>query len=400
MITRRRWLTGSAGALMLGAMPIGRGDDVADAGGAAADEVLFALSGKKPLIKRSFRPPNFETPLADLRRPFTANDAFFVRYHLAGIPEIEPRTWRRRVGGASVSRPMELTLGDLQSGFERIDLPAVNQCAGNRRAFFAPRVPGVQWGNGAMGHALWSGVRLRDVLRKCGLRSDALEVVFDGADAAVLPQTPDFQKSLPMDRALDENTLIAFAMNARPLPHFNGAPARLIVPGWTGTYWVKHLTDIRVQPQPFEGFWMKAAYRIPTGAFPGARFVSQETPETTAITQILVNSLVTNPAPHTRLVRHRPAELSGWAWDGGTGISAVEVSTDAGVSWRPTTLEKDLGRFAWRGFRLALDTSRSGLLALAVRATSRGGERQPEKLTVNAAGYHDNRISSLVLEVA
>ena len=94
MITRRRWLTGSAGALMLGAMPIGRGDDVADAGGAAADEVLFALSGKKPLIKRSFRPPNFETPLADLRRPFTANDAFFVRYHLAGIPEIEPRTWR------------------------------------------------------------------------------------------------------------------------------------------------------------------------------------------------------------------------------------------------------------------------------------------------------------------
>jgi len=250
-----------------------------------------------------------------------------------------------------------------------------------------------------MGHATWSGVRLRDVLRKCGLHADALEVVLDGADSARLPQTPDFQKSLPIDRALDENTLIAFEMNGRPLPHFNGAPARLVVPGWTATYWVKHLTDIRVQAQPFDGFWMKGAYRIPTGAFPGARFASQETPETTPITQILVNSLVTSPTPEARLTHNRPAELSGWAWDGGTGISAVDVSMDAGLKWRAAALDKDLGRFAWRGFRFPLDTSRSGPLALAVRATSRGGERQPEKLTVNPAGYHDNKILSLALEV-
>jgi DMSO/TMAO reductase YedYZ molybdopterin-dependent catalytic subunit len=398
MFTRRECLARSAGAVLFGRLAIGASCDAAEPS-AAADDILIALQGKKPLIKRSLRPPNFETPLADLRQPFTANDAFFVRYHLAFIPEIDPRTWRLRVSGASIRRPLELSLNDLKRGFEHVALAAVNQCSGNRRALFAPRVPGVQWGNGAMGHAMWRGVRLRDVLHKCGLRPDALEVVLDGADGPLLPATPDFQKSLPIARALDENTLIAFEMNGHPLPHFNGGPARLIVPGWTATYWVKHVTGIRVQPQPFDGFWMKSAYRIPTGAFPGARFVSQETPETTPITQILVNSLITDPAPGTRLPRDQPAELSGWAWDGGAGIAAVDVSADAGRSWRPAALAKDFGRFAWRGFRLPLDTSRAGPVELAVRATSRNGERQPEKLTVNPSGYHHNKILSIALEV-
>ena len=398
MFTRRDWIAGSTSTLMLSALGGARSES-SSAITSAPEDVLVALPGKKPLIKRSFRPPNFETPLADLRSPFTANDAFFVRYHLAAIPEIELRTWRLRVGGASTLRALEFSLDDLKHRFERVTLAAVNQCAGNRRGLFIPRVPGVQWGNGAMGHAMWSGVRLRDILNQCGLRADALEVVLDGADGPVLPSTPDFQKSLPVDRALDANTLVAFEMNGHPLPHFNGAPARLIVPGWTATYWVKHLTDIRVQPQSFDGFWMKGAYRIPTGAFPGARFASQETSETTPITQIMINSLVTSPAPGTQLKHGRPAELTGWAWDGGTGISTVEVSTDAGRSWRPAALGKEFGSFAWRGFRLALDTSHAGTLVLAVRATSRGGERQPEKLTPNPAGYHDNKILSLALEV-
>lgn len=280
MLTRRRWIAASTGSLMLSALGSARGLAAAAPDGAPA-EVLVALPGKKPLIKRTFRPPNFETPLADLRQPFTANDAFFVRYHLAAIPEVDARTWRLKVGGPSAGKSLELSLDDLKQRFERVTLPAINQCSGNRRGLFVPRVPGVQWLNGAMGNAAWSGVRLRDVLRKCNVQPDALEVVLDGADSALLPQTPDFQKSLPLERALDENTLIAFEMNGRPLPHFNGAPARLIVPGWTATYWVKHLTDIRVQPRAFDGFWMKGAYRIPTGAFPGARFTSQETTETT-----------------------------------------------------------------------------------------------------------------------
>ncbi|HEY0685712.1 MAG TPA: molybdopterin-dependent oxidoreductase [Steroidobacter sp.] len=390
MITRRRMIASLGGSLLL-----------ADIGGPAlaaeaANPELFALPRKKQLIKHTFRPPNFETPLADLRSEFTANDAFFVRYHLAHIPEVDVRTWRLRVGGDS--RTQEWSLDDLKRGFERVSVAAINQCSGNRRGMFTPRVPGVQWQYGAIGNATWTGVRLRDVLRKVGVGPDAVEVVFDGADTALLPATPDFVKSLPVERALDENTLVAFEMNGRPLPHWNGAPARLVVPGWTATYWMKHLTGIRIVPKAFDGFWMQKAYRVPTNVFPGARFQSQEGSETTPITDILVNSLVTSHEAGARLTRGR-VELSGWAWDNGAGIAKVEFSQDGGRSWRDTTLGRDLGRFAWRGFNFPLDTTKAGPITVSVRATSRNGTQQTDKLTPNPSGYHHNLIQTLHLEV-
>ena len=387
MITRREMIAGMSGSLLVG--------------NAVAAEVTkhepMALSGKKPLIKHTFRPPNFETPLADLRSEFTANDAFFVRYHLAQVPEVDVRSWRLRAVGAG--RRHEWSLDELRRDFEKVSVAAINQCSGNRRGLFTPRVPGVQWQYGAIGNALWTGVRLRDVLRKVGVGSDSVEVVFDGADTALLPATPDFVKSLPVERALDENTLIAFEMNGRPLPHWNGAPARLVVPGWTATYWVKHLTDIRVVPKPYDGFWMQKAYRVPTNAFPGARFQSQERPDTTPITEILVNSLVTSHAAGARLTHGRRVELSGWAWDNGAGINKVEVSQDGGRSWRATALGRDLGRFAWRGFNMPLDTTQRGPITVSVRATSRDGSQQTNKLTPNPSGYHHNLIQTLQLEV-
>jgi DMSO/TMAO reductase YedYZ molybdopterin-dependent catalytic subunit len=397
MITRRGMLAGLGGSLLVG--DIGSSSGSALAAEASAVE-LVALPGKKPLIKQTFRPPNFETPLADLRSEFTANDAFFVRYHLANIPEVDARAWRLRVGGDSASRRQEWPLEALKRDFEKVSVAAINQCSGNRRGLFTPRVPGVQWQYGAMGNAIWSGVRLRDVLQKVGVRPDAVEVVFDGADAALLGSTPDFVKSLPIERALDENTLIAFEMNGRPLPHWNGAPARLVVPGWTATYWVKHLTEIRVVPKAFDGFWMQKAYRVPTNTFPGAVFKSQQRTDTTPITEILVNSLVTSHESGARLTRGRDAEIGGWAWDNGAGIARVEFSLDGGRSWRGATLDRDLGRFAWRGFKFPLDTARSGPITVTVRATSRNGAQQPDKLTPNPSGYHHNIIQKLQLEVA
>ena len=390
MLKRRELLLGAAGSWFAGRALAAPG----------SVEPLGTLAGKRPLIQRAFRPPNFETPWRELAAAFTPNDVFFVRYHLAVIPRIDPANWRLNVGGPSVGSALTLSLHDLQHDFERVELAAVNQCSGNRRGLFAPRVPGVQWGNGAMGNALWSGVRLRDVLRRARIAPDALEVVFNGADTPVLPGTPDFVKSLPAERALDENTLIAFAMNGRPLPHWNGAPARLIVPGWTGTYWVKHLTDISVEPKPFEGFWMKSAYRLPTGAFPGYRFASQETKDTTPITEMLVNSLITSHESGTRLRRGARTELAGKAWDNGTGIERVEISIDGRRSWRDATLGRDLGRYAWREFRVPLDTSIAGDLTVAVRARSRNGTQQPDTLTVNPSGYHDNIVQTVTLEVA
>ena len=395
MATRRELLLAATGGCLIGRVWASDG-----AGTVAQVEALAALPGKKPLIRRSFRPPNFETPLADLAAPLTDNGAFFVRYHLTVIPRIDPDSWRLQVSGASARRALTLSLAELRSGFEQVEVVAVNQCAGNRRGLFTPRVPGVQWGGGAMGNARWRGVRLREVLQRAGVAADALEVVFGGADAPVLPATPAFVKSLPVERALDESTLVAFEMNGRPLPHWNGAPARLVVPGWVGTYWMKHLASIRIEPRAFDGFWMKTAYRVPTGAFPGARFTSQETAETTPVTELLVNSLIVSPGSGARLSRGAHAELAGKAWDGGAGIEGVEVSVDGGQSWRDATLQRDLGRFAWREFRFVLDTSRVGRLDVAVRARSRNGAKQPDKLTPNPSGYHDNIVQAVSLEIA
>ena len=395
MATRRELLLAATGGCLIGRVWASAG-----AGTVAQVEALAALPGKKPLIRRSFRPPNFETPLADLAAPLTDNGAFFVRYHLTVIPRIDPDSWRLQVSGASARRALTLSLAELRSGFEQVEVVAVNQCAGNRRGLFTPRVPGVQWGGGAMGNARWRGVRLREVLQRAGVAADALEVVFGGADAPVLPATPAFVKSLPVERALDESTLVAFEMNGRPLPHWNGAPARLVVPGWVGTYWMKHLASIRIEPRAFDGFWMKTAYRVPTGAFPGARFTSQETAETTPVTELLVNSLIVSPGSGARLSRGAHAELAGKAWDGGAGIEGVEVSVDGGQRWRDATLQRDLGRFAWREFRFVLDTSRAGRLDVAVRARSRNGAKQPDKLTPNPSGYHDNIVQAVSLEIA
>ena len=396
MPSRRDLLLAAAGGALLGGAT-----RCALAGDATAGaEELGALPGKKPLIRRAWRPPNYETPLPDLVPAFTANDAFFVRYHLPVIPQIDVDTWRLKVGGVGAQKPLVLTLRELKHDFRRVTLVAVNQCSGNRRGLFSPRVPGVQWGNGAMGNAEWSGVRLREVLERAGVAATAVEVVFNGADAPVLPATPDFLKSIPIERALDENTLIAFEMNGHPLPHWNGAPARLVVAGWTGTYWVKHLTEIRVDTAPFDGFWVKGAYRIPTGVFPGARFKTQETPETTPITEILVNSLITSHVSGAQLKHGGRVELAGKAWDGGAGIAAVEISTDGRQSWQAAELGRELGRFAWREFRHRLDTSKPGALVVAVRARSRDGAMQPEKLTPNPAGYHDNIVQTVTLGVA
>jgi len=395
MPSRRDLLLATAGGVLLGGAA--RRALAADAG-SDTDE-LGTLPGKKPLIRHTWRPPNYETPLADLVPAFTANESFFVRYHLAVIPQIDVDTWRLKVGGSGAQKPLVLTLRDLKHDFKRVTLAAINQCSGNRRGLFTPRVPGVQWGNGAMGNAEWSGVRLRDVLARAGLAANAVEVVFNGADLPLLPATPDFLKSIPLERALDENTLIAFEMNGHALPQWNGAPARLVVPGWTGTYWVKHLTEIRVDTVPFDGFWVRGAYRIPTGAFPGVRFKTQETPETTPITEILVNSLITSHVSGAQVKHGAKAELAGKAWDGGAGIAAVEISTDGRQSWQAAQLGRDLGRFAWREFRYRLDTSKPGALVVAVRARSRDGATQPEKLTVNPGGYHNNIVQTVTLGI-
>lgn len=367
--------------------------------GTLAGQELHALPGKLPLIKKTFRPPNFETPIEYFRTPITPNRAFFVRWHLAAIPEVDARSWAVEVGGDAAERELKLTLGELRKDFRPAQVTAVNQCSGNRRGLFEPHVTGVEWGVGAMGNAVWRGVRLKDVLQKAGVKPGAIEVVFDGADHGALDKTPDFVKSLPLDVALRDETLVAFEMNGGPLPHWNGYPARLVVPGWTGTYWVKQLTSIRVVSQPEKNFWMSAAYRLPRGRFPTPTFASQLYAANEPITAMVVNSLITSLRSGQQIARGKPIEVRGIAWDGGAGIAKVEVSVDGGETWAAAKLGKNLGRYSFREFALSAPTKERGSRVVMARATSVSGQTQVNELIHNPAGYHHNVIQRVYLEI-
>jgi sulfite dehydrogenase len=409
MITRRRLITtaGASAAFAGGGLGVPRviaanSADIALSPGVPAGldglAVMEALPGKEPLIKLSYRPPNYESPLEYFRTPITANDRFYVRYHLADIPEVDARTYKIAVGGEGANAQAEIAFDELKK-FPAHEIIAVNQCSGNRRGLSQPHVPGVQWGYGAMGCARWKGARLKDILDKIGLKKEAIEVAFNGADGPAYDKTTDFIKSLPVWKAIDESTLVAYEMNGEPLPHFNGYPARLVVPGWTGTYWMKHLVAINVLATPQVGFWMSSAYRVPIGKFPtSARFITQETATTAPITEMVVNSLITSHADGARVKAGKIA-ISGLAWDGGYGIRAVEASTDGGRTWTAAALGDDLGRYAFRPWTFDL-TAKRGNNTVTVNATNAIGQTQTATLLFNPAGYHNNVRQSVTLNAA
>jgi DMSO/TMAO reductase YedYZ molybdopterin-dependent catalytic subunit len=359
--------------------------------GAAASGDLETLPGKVALIKRSWRPPNYETPLAYFATEITPNNAFFVRYHLAGIPEVSAATWTLKIGGEGASTHYQLNLDQLKRDFAAVELVAVNQCSGNRRGLFEPHVAGVEWGIGAMGNARWKGARLKDVLAKAGIKKEVVEITLDGADGPVMQATPDFQKSLPVWKAMDENVLLAYEMNGEPLPRWNGFPVRVVVPGWTGTYWMKHVTTINAITKPFDNFWVKGAYRIPRGKFSIVdHFETQVTEANEPITEMVVNSLITNIAAGQQVAVGSPFLVKGIAWDGGRGITKVDVSADGGGSWDAASLGADLGRFSFRSFSYAVIPAARGPLTIMARATNGNGQTQTSELIHNPAGYHHN----------
>ena len=406
MMTRRRLLEGAGIAFAGGAL--GQSPVAAHAAsvalspgvpaGLAGAAAMETLPGKKPLIKLSYRPPNYESPLDYFDTPITPNDRFYVRYHLSDIPTIDAKTYKIAVGGDGANGQAEITFDELKK-FPAYEVVAVNQCSGNRRGLSKPHVPGVQWGYGAMGCARWKGARLKDLLDRVGLKKEAIEIAFNGADGPAFDKTPDFVKSLPLWKAIDESTLVAYEMNGEPLPHFNGYPARLIVPGWTGTYWMKHLVAINALTRPQGGFWMNPAYRIPLGEFPiVARFISQETATTTPITEMVVNSLITSHVDDAQ-VAVGEVMVRGLAWDGGYGIRTVEASTDGGQSWAAATLGDDLGRYAFRPWSFVLP-AKPGKNTVMVNATNKIGQTQTAALLFNPAGYHNNVMQSVTLHAA
>jgi sulfite dehydrogenase len=358
---------------------------------------LVKYPQKRPMIGLTSRPPQLETPFSIFNGgPITPNNAFFVRYHLANIPlDIDPDKFTLDIKG-KVDRPLTLSLKEIKK-LPAIELVAVNQCSGNSRGFFDPRVAGGQLGNGAMGNARWRGVPLKAVLDKAGVQQSAKQVTFNGMDQPVADKTPDFVKALDIDHARDGEVMLAYGMNGDDLPVLNGFPLRLIVPGYYGTYWVKHLNEITVIDNVFDGFWMKSAYRIPDTSC--ACVEPGTAPKATIpINRFDVRSFITSVGDGAK-INSGTTTLKGIAFDGGKGIKEVAVSTDGGKTWMPTKLGKDLGRYSFREWKLPVKLA-AGSHQLQVRATNNAGETQPNEPRWNPAGYLRNVIETVRVTAA
>ncbi len=355
---------------------------------------LVRFPGKRPLLVLTTRPPQLETPFEVFNESLiTPNDAFFVRYHLTDVPtRIDPDSFRLKILGA-VRKPLELGLDALKRLATPVDLVAVNQCSGNSRGFFSPRVNGGQLGHGAMGCVRWTGVPLRAVLDAAGVLAGARQVTFDGLDRGLIGATPDFVKALDIDHARDGEVMIAWGMNGEDLPMLNGYPLRLVVPGYYGTYWVKHLHRIEVVNSVYEGFWMKSAYRIPDTA--DHNIAPGTAPKSTVpISRFNVRSFITSHGSNATVPAGRETVVRGIAFDGGSGIRSVAFSEDGGRSWMESRLGGDLGRFAFREWR-AVFTPGRGQHVLMARATNGAGETQPLVAGWNPAGYMRNVVETV-----
>jgi len=243
-----------------------------------------------------------------------------------------------------------------------------------------------------MGNALWRGASLKAVLDLAGVQKDAKQVTFNGLDTPVVDKTPDFVKALDIDVARNGEVMLAYSMNGQDLPFLNGFPVRLVVPGYYGTYWVKHLSEITVIDSVFDGFWMKGAYRIPDN---DCNCTEPGTPPKTTIPigRLTVRSFITSVGDGAKVAAGQPITLKGIAFDGGTGIKEVAVSTDDGKSWTPAKLGQDLGKYSFREWQLPV-TLTAGPHELKVRATNNGGQTQPMKPLWNPAGYLRNVVET------
>lgn len=352
---------------------------------------------KTDLMMLADRPPLLETPMRYFLTDHTPNEAYFVRWHYAGLPtHVDLRTFRLNVIGA-VRKPLQLSFDDLLHKFKPVTATVFSQCAGNSRSFFRPQVAGAEWTNGAMGNAVYKGVRLRDVLTMAGVLPNAIEASCRGLDEPPLQSSPHFEKPLTVQHAMSGEPFIAYEMNGEAMPMLNGFPIRLVVPGWFATYWVKALSQITLRTDPLENFWVKTAYRIPVS--PGhTEDPKHPSEETTPLTSYPTRAIFVTPEGGGKLRRSETVKVEGIAVDDGTGIVRVEVSTDGGKTWADARLDAVIDKYSWRRWRMDWRPASRGSYALQCRATNATGETQPN-YEWNHGGYRRRVVQTLNVEV-
>jgi DMSO/TMAO reductase YedYZ molybdopterin-dependent catalytic subunit len=329
------------------------------------------------MITLSPRPTDLEMPVDGFVDEITPVELFFVRSHTY-IPEVKERDWKLVIDGL-VERPLALSLSDLKR-FPRSELVGVLECAGNGRSFYNPTVAGAQWRFGSVGNARWSGARLRDVLRKAGLKPGASQLLLDGADVP-LGKMPDFQRTLPIDKGLHEDTLLAWEMNGKPLTAQHGFPLRVIAPGWAGDSWIKWLQHIEVLDHEFDGFWMKTAYRHPKN--PVAPGTAVDPKDMVPVTDLNVKSVIARPDDWAM---PGMVTVQGVAWSNAAPVTKVDVSVDSGTTWDPAILAGKATKYGFRRWTWAWRAD-EGQHALISRATNAAGQTQPLQEEWNPNGY-------------
>lgn len=343
------------------------------------------------MIIHSRRPEDYEMPIEGFLQSITPTESFYVRSHHY-TPQVDAERFALHVSG-EIAGPLSLNLRDLKK-LPRVELVGVMECAGNGRAFYAPKVPGLQWTNGSVGNARWAGVRLADVLKMANLKGTARHIMFDGADLAI-GTMPKFQRSIPVKKAIDPDTMLAYEMNGKPLTAAHGFPLRVVVPGWGGDCWVKWLTGIQVLDKEFEGFFMKTAYRHPGKGVPPGSTVDPA--QMKPIETVHVKSVIATPKDNTTMGQGT-SRIAGAAWSGDVPLAKVEVSTDGGRSWNVARLTSSNGKWGWQTWDLAWNAT-PGSYKIMARATDANGYSQPVEQEWNPSGYLWNVIQTVRVEV-
>jgi DMSO/TMAO reductase YedYZ molybdopterin-dependent catalytic subunit len=333
-------------------------------------------------------------PISGFDEYITPVEHFFVRTHVP-VPRVEIAQWRLSVSG-HVATPLMLSLDDLRK-MPSAELVSVLECAGNGRRYYNPTVPGIQWADGAVGNGRWRGVRLSEVLRRAGLKPGAVEILFNGADSP-LGTMSDFQRTIPLQKALHPATLLAYEMNGEPLPVKHGFPLRAVVPGWAGDSWMKWVTSVRVLNEEFNGYWMKNAYLHPGKAVAPGTFVRPETMK--PVTSLRVKSVISFPAGSASLEPGKRILVRGAAWSGDAGrVTGVDVSVDNGRRWRPATLTGRATEFGWRLWEFPWTPSSEAHQAVFARARDASGDVQPLAQEWNPSGYLWNVVARVAVHV-
>jgi DMSO/TMAO reductase YedYZ molybdopterin-dependent catalytic subunit len=355
---------------------------------------LLRMDGKAELVILGERPLVAETPEHLLDDDTTPSAKFFIRNN-GQTPEaasLDPRAWKIKVDG-EVNAPLDLSPGELESRFPLVTFRLQLECGGNGRSAFIPEARGNQWGNGAIGVAEWTGVRLRDVLQAAGLKPSAVFTGHYGADPNLAnePGRPSISRGVPIAKAMEEHSLIALRMNGQPIPAIHGAPARLVIPGWPGSVSAKWLTRIWVRDKVHDGPGMGGtSYRVPIvpivpgSASPDANFRILES--------MPVRSIVTAPANGAELAAgQRRIALRGAAWAGEKSVRAVETSIDFGASWAPAQLAAPRNRYDWQRWTASVELPSAGYFEIWSRATDSDGRMQTHAAANwNPQGYGAN----------